>query len=121
MREFAIGVLRTRRIGLFPDHEKEREIAHLITKQPFRGYDHRRDDSLRVTGSSAIEMSRIFKRREERRNRVEVRTQHHTWMPCRCSKQVEAPRRNFLAHRREADGTQHLVKKLPDLQLRLRN
>ena len=73
---------RLRMKPAYGDHSAEtaelaRTVAHAFFEQRFQGLQHRGDDALGVAGAAAVNVFGVLARRNMRRNRVDVRAEHH--------------------------------------------
>ena len=78
-RGIFIGHLRAQAVALFAHHEQQSNVNSLLA-QSFRSRDLRGDDALRIARPAAVNAPRIFRRRNERRNRIHVRGKDHLRM-----------------------------------------
>ena len=74
-REF-VRDLRAQAVALFSHHKQEANVNALLA-QSFGSRNLRRDDALGVARSAPVNVSRIFRRGNERRNRIDVRGKYH--------------------------------------------
>ena len=95
-REF-VRDLRAQAVALFSHHKQEANVNALLA-QSFGSRNLRRDDALGVARPAPVNVSRIFRRGDERRHRIHVRGKYHRGLRMLLFSRIDVEAGAFYVH-----------------------